>query len=85
MIMWHHLIRASIGRSLMIYSYVVRQTWKSCTLRRGYSSFRTAGDPFMIRTRTDGAQRSNSSVQLVSVESGTMTRKGPGCRFFSIR
>jgi hypothetical protein len=26
----------------------------------------------------------NSIVQLVSVERGTMTRKGPGWRFFSI-
>jgi hypothetical protein len=39
----------------------------------------------MTTVRTDGAHLWNSSTQLVNVERGTMTRKGPCSFFFSIR
>jgi hypothetical protein len=69
----------------MMYSNVVMTTWKLPLLIFAAASRRAWGVPLKMTVETEGAHFSNSSVQLVMVERGTMTRKGPRCCFFSIR
>lgn len=58
----------------MMYSYVVRRTWKLPDRISAWAFFRCAGVPLYETTRTDGAHLSNSEIQFGMVESGTMTR-----------
>lgn len=85
MIMWTHLILPRSAFSRMMYSNVVMTTWKLPPLIFAAASRRACGVPLKMTVETEGAHFSNSSVQFVMVESGTMTRKGPRCCFFSIR
>lgn len=85
MIMWTHLILPRSAFSRMMYSNVVMTTWKLPALMRAAASRRAWGVPLKMTAETAGAHFSNSSVQLVMVDSGTMTRNGPRCCFFSIR
>ena len=69
----------------MMYSYVVRTTWKFPVRRSVWRTFRCAGLPLYEIIFTLGAHLANSLDQLVIVDSGTMTRYGPRCFFTSIR
>src|SRR3569833_421658 len=85
MIMWNHLILLRMGRSLMIYSYVVSSTWNLPCRILSCCCLRAFGGPLYSIRVTDGAHFSNSRFQLVKVLRGTMTRYGPFCSFLSIR
>jgi hypothetical protein len=74
MIMCTHCILDKIGRSLMMYSYVVSKTW-NCPIRMSFCSRRRcAGFPLYAIMRTLGAHFANSPDQFVMVERGTITR-----------
>ena len=70
---------------MMMYSNVVRRTWKLPWRISAWAPLRCAGVPLYDTTLTEGAHRSNSEIQLGMVDSGTMTRYGPGWRLVSMR
>ena len=69
----------------MMYSYVVSTTWKLFVRSSVCSTLRCVGLPLYEIIFTLGAHFANSPDQFVIVESGTITRYGPRCRFVSIR
>ena len=74
MIMWSHLILQRYGRSLMMYSYVVRRTWKLFVRSSPCKARRWVGLSLYETILIDGAYLANSPDQLVMVDKGTMTR-----------